>query len=81
MGARATAAQRGQGTAASGRPERMATTEEVADLLQMPPHTLEQWRSQGKGPDYHKVGRHVRYDWPDVRRWKNAQKMTMGVTV
>ena len=72
-------AQRGQGAAVSGRPERMATTEELADFLQLPPHTLEQWRSQGKGPDYHKVGRHVRYDWQDVRNWKNAQKMTIGV--
>lgn len=73
-------AQRGQRAATPGKPEQMATTEEVADYLQMPPHTLEQWRSQGKGPDYHKVGRHVRYDWQDVRNWKNAQKMTMGVT-
>jgi excisionase family DNA binding protein len=57
----------------------MATTEEVADHLQLPVHTLEQWRSQGKGPDYHKVGRHVRYDWQDVTKWKNAQKMTIRV--
>lgn len=72
-------AQSGQRAATGGRPERMATTEEVADFLQLPPHTLEQWRSQGKGPDYHKVGRHVRYDWRDVAKWKDAQKMTIGV--
>lgn len=80
MGGRAVRAQRGQGAAPGERPERMATTEEVADYLQLPPHTLEQWRSQGKGPSYSKIGRHVRYEWADVRHWKDAQKMTIGVT-
>lgn len=76
MGGRAATAQRNHGTT-TGRPERMATTEEVADYLQMPSHTLEQWRSQGKGPDYVKVGRHVRYEWADVHRWKDTQKITI----
>jgi hypothetical protein len=70
-------AQRGQEAAPVGRPEGMATTKELAVHLQVPPHTLEQWRSQGKGPDYHKVGRHVRYEWRDVFRWKDGQKMTL----
>jgi hypothetical protein len=48
MAGRAAMAQRGPVAATVGRPERMATTEEVADYLQMPSHTLEQWRSQGK---------------------------------
>jgi len=57
------------------KPEALATTSEVAAFLggDFPPHTLEQWRSQGKGPKYFKVGRHVRYRWVDVNSWLDAQ--------
>lgn len=52
----------------------LATTEEVAAFLRdVPKHTLEQWRSQGKGPTYVKVGRHVRYRWADVNAWLDEQ--------
>ncbi len=49
--------------------EQLATTQEVADYLRKPPHTLECWRSRGEGPKYRKVGRDVRYDWADVAAW------------
>jgi excisionase family DNA binding protein len=57
----------------NAKPGRLATTTEVADYLQIPPHTLDQWRSQGKGPHYMKVGRHVRYRWTDVDAWLRKQ--------
>lgn len=58
----------------AARAETLATTEEVATFLKdIPKHTLEQWRSQGKGPKYIKVGRHVRYRWSDVNAWLDAQ--------
>jgi excisionase family DNA binding protein len=56
------------------KPEPLATTEEVAAVLRdVPKHTLEQWRSQGRGPKYIKVGRHVRYRWADVNAWLDEQ--------
>jgi excisionase family DNA binding protein len=54
--------------------EPLATTEEVAAYLGgIPKHTLETWRSQGKGPPWRKPGRHVLYAWPDVDEWLKSQ--------
>lgn len=52
-----------------GRPAALGSTTEIAQVLGIPEHTLEIWRSQGKGPKYLKVGRHVRYRWSDVNDW------------
>jgi excisionase family DNA binding protein len=52
----------------------LATPEQVAEYLNdIPVKTLAEWRSKGTGPRYSKVGRHVRYDWADVREWLAAQ--------
>lgn len=54
----------------------LATPEEVAQYLQKPVRTLEQWRYRGKGPRFVKVGRDVRYRWDDVEdpnRWLDQQ--------
>lgn len=77
MGVRAKA-QDGREAVAGGRMEQMATARDVADVIGIPEHTLAQWRSQGKGPDYVKAGRHVRYEWRDVKKWIAGQKMTMS---
>ena len=54
--------------------ERPATTKEVADFLGLEPHTLECWRSEGRGPSYLKLAKgHVRYSWPAVREWLASQ--------
>ena len=47
----------------------MATPEEVSAYLQIPAATLAQWRYQGKGPAYRKLGRHVRYSWEAISQW------------
>lgn len=61
----------------SAAPEQLATPEQLADFLQIPEKTLAEWRSQGKGPKYVKPGgRHVRYDWVDVREWVVTQAKT-----
>ena len=72
-------AQDGRGVVVDGRMERMATPRDLAEVLGVPEHTLAQWRSQGKGPAYVKVGRYVRYDWSDVKRWIAEQKMSIGM--
>jgi len=56
-------------------PEPLATPEEVSAYLRnIPVKTLAKWRSEGTGPNYQKVGRHVRYDWADVRAWVKQQQ-------
>lgn len=41
--------------------DRLMTTRDVADFLQINPNTLEQWRVRGRGPDFVRVGSRVRY--------------------
>lgn len=45
------------------------TTREVAELLKIPPRTVEDWRISGSGPRYRKIGKHVRYELRDVLAW------------
>jgi len=61
-----------------GKPEPLATQDEVAEYLRVPVSTLEQWRWRKTGPKWSKVGRHVRYAWSDVEEWFAAQRR-MGV--
>jgi excisionase family DNA binding protein len=42
---------------------------ETAGYLKVPVGTLANWRYQGKGPRFIKVGRHVRYRRSDVEAW------------
>jgi predicted DNA-binding transcriptional regulator AlpA len=51
------------------KPEQLASTAEVANVLGIPGKTLVEWRSRGIGPDYLKVGRYVRYRWSAVNAW------------
>lgn len=37
--------------------------------------TLNQWRSQGRGPRYSKAGRSVRYAVADLDRWMAEQRV------
>ncbi|MFI2234861.1 helix-turn-helix domain-containing protein [Streptomyces chrestomyceticus] len=51
----------------------LATPEEVAAYLGVPVKTLYQWRHRRTGPNTLKVGRHLRYRWPEVDEWLAAQ--------
>lgn len=42
---------------------------ELGLVLSISPRTLRTWRSVGFGPAWFRVGRHVRYDPAEVRRW------------
>jgi len=55
-------------------PEPLATIEEVASYLRLPPRTLYGWRYKREGPPSFRVGRHVRYRWEDVQRWLADRK-------
>jgi excisionase family DNA binding protein len=52
---------------------RLATVDEVAEYLGVPPATLYQWRYRGVGPRASRVGRHLRYRWSDIEKYLDAQ--------
>jgi excisionase family DNA binding protein len=47
----------------------LMTPRQLSDYLGVPAGTLANWRYQGHGPPYVKVGRHVRYRSDDVDLW------------
>ncbi len=47
---------------------------EAADYLALSPHTLRNWRSEGKGPDYIQLeGRTIRYTLSALNEWLARQ--------
>ena len=51
----------------------LLTPDEVSRYLGIPQGTLANWRYQGRGPAYVRLGRHVRYRARDVDEWVNGQ--------
>lgn len=48
-------------------PDKLQTTKEAARRLGVSHQTLEKWRSQKRGPHYHKIGsKAVRYSQSDL---------------
>lgn len=45
------------------------TSDQLAEVLQVPKATLDKWAYQGRGPRYIRVGRHRRYPDADLERW------------
>jgi excisionase family DNA binding protein len=45
------------------------TTQELADYLNVPVQTIYRWRKHRYGPSGRKMGKHVRYRPADVERW------------
>jgi excisionase family DNA binding protein len=60
-------------TVAVRLPERYLTPVDVAELLGVPVETVYQWRRKRTGPRGFRVGRHLRFDPEDVRRWVAEQ--------
>lgn len=50
--------------------DEMLTAAQLAEEINFPTTTLAYWRTIGKGPDYVKVERWVRYRRSDVDAWK-----------
>ena len=49
--------------------------EEVSTILGLKLGTLEQWRSQKKGPDYFKIGGCVRYHASEIEDWIESRRV------
>ncbi|TDN92620.1 helix-turn-helix protein [Microbacterium sp. BK668] len=45
------------------------TGQQVAEMLQVPPRTLEEWRQTHHGPPWRRVGTHVPYSHTEVLAW------------
>lgn len=45
---------------------------QAAEYLEKKPGTLRQWRSDCKGPTYHKKGRQILYKKTDLNTWLEA---------
>jgi hypothetical protein len=52
----------------------LATPAEVAGYLRKEEKTLANWRSEGIGPRWCKVGHDVLYDWADIDEWVESGK-------
>ena len=50
------------------------STSELADVLGVPVSTVANWRVDGKGPKFIRVGKHVRYSIFDVVAWCDEHK-------
>ena len=58
-----------------GMRRRWLTTEEVAQMLGISPHTLRGWRRRGYGPPYRQLSRIVRYERGEVEQWHATTKV------
>lgn len=63
---------------AAAKPLPLGSPAQVAEVLGIPEKTLAEWRSQGIGPEYLKIGRYVRYQWSDVNAWLDTRVAGKG---
>jgi excisionase family DNA binding protein len=49
------------------------TPKDLAERMGVPVRTVYKWNTEGTGPEYFPVGRHVRYRLADVEKWERAR--------
>ena len=59
---------------------RLLTADQVAEWTGLSLDTLAQWRSQGRGIPYLKIGRAVRYDPSDVHEYLRGCRVSVSDT-
>lgn len=50
------------------------TPDQVAERYQVSEATLKEWRYKGTGPEYVRLGRHVRYPAKALEQWERDQE-------
>ncbi|MEY9876034.1 putative DNA-binding transcriptional regulator AlpA [Streptacidiphilus sp. MAP12-33] len=50
-------------------PDRYLTTDDIAEIFDVPIETVYQWRRKRTGPPGFRIGKHVRYDPAEVRAY------------
>jgi phage terminase Nu1 subunit (DNA packaging protein) len=56
------------------------TSEELAGLVRVPLHTVDNWATRGGGPAFTKVGIYRRYASAAVKTWLKARENDRGHT-
>jgi len=51
------------------------TSAEVEEMIGVKQQTLAHWRSQGKGPQYIKIGKVIRYALDELEKWIGAHRV------
>lgn len=59
----------------------VVTTEELAELLRVPVHTVHYWRSKGTGPKGARIGKRVVYRRSAVEEWLDERADTDEMNV
>jgi excisionase family DNA binding protein len=54
------------------------TPDQVAERYQVSEATLKEWRYKGTGPEYVRLGRHVRYPATALKRWEKGREAAAG---
>ena len=50
------------------------TPDQVAERYQVSEATLKEWRYKGTGPEYVRLGRHVRYPAKALEQWERERE-------
>lgn len=56
-------------------PKEYLSVEEASDFVGVSKVLLDEWRSKGAGPAYHKIGRRVLYSVNDLRAFASASRV------
>ncbi|MFD9042047.1 helix-turn-helix transcriptional regulator [Streptomyces bottropensis] len=76
---RQTTARAAEAASDAGDRRPLMSAEELADFLGVPLNTVYVWNHRRQGPRAHKVGRYLRYRWPEVEAWLEAQVVDRAV--
>jgi excisionase family DNA binding protein len=76
---RRTAARAAEAASDVGDRRPLMSAKELADFLGVPLNTVYVWNHRRQGPRAHKVGRYLRYRWPEVEAWLEAQVVDRAV--
>ena len=58
--------------------DKYLSPEKLAEHYGVPLETVYGWNKKGTGPDYIRVGRHIRYRPKDIEAWEKSQLVTSG---
>lgn len=58
--------------------EQLLEPEDVSTAIKVPTATLKYWRATRQGPEFLRIGRHVRYRPSDVESWLASQARATG---
>ncbi|MFJ9129577.1 helix-turn-helix transcriptional regulator [Streptomyces sp. NPDC102340] len=61
-------------TLRAGLPDRYLTTDDIAEMFEVPKETVYQWRKKETGPPSFRIGKYVRYDPADVLAYVTQRK-------